>query len=555
MFKNVKIGVRLSAGFGAVMVLMVLLVGLALNSMSTIQEHLDRIVKINNVRADESNNMNEAVREVSIALRNIVLTNNAESRQEQLKAIGEQREKYDASFKKVEDMTARDDSKGLEIINKVKELQDKARPLNNKVTDLSMAGKDSDAVILMNKEARPAVRAWIEGVDRLIAYQRERNEERYSAAVSSYNTARTLMFGIAGAALAISALFALFLTRSITVPIGESVTAATRLSEGDLNVQIAVDRHDEAGKLLAAMKAMAEKLREVVVEVAGAADNVASGAEELSASSEEMSQGSTEQASAAEEASSSMEEMASNIKQSADNAMQTEKIARKAADDAHESGESVVQAVAAMKQIADKIGIIEEISRQTNLLALNAAIEAARAGEHGKGFAVVAAEVRKLAERSQQAAGEITELSSTSVDIAANAGQMLAKLVPDIQKTAELVAEISAASREQNIGAEQINKAIQQLDQVTQQNASASEEMASTSEELSSQAEQLQDTISFFKVDTAGAKRQARRPMAPKAAPKHVAIAHLAKTAPKPGGVRIDMTGARDRSDDEFERL
>ena len=196
-----------------------------------------------------------------------------------------------------------------------------------------------------------------------------------------------------------------------------------------------------------------------------------------------------------------MEQMASNIKQNADNAQQTEKIALKAADDAKEGGHAVGETVSAMKEIASKISIIEEIARQTNLLALNAAIEAARAGEHGKGFAVVASEVRKLAERSQTAAGEINNLSASSVEVAERAGEMLEKIVPDIQKTAELVQEINAASNEQRAGANQINQAIQQLDQVIQQNAAASEEMASTSEELLSQAEQLQSTIGFFKID------------------------------------------------------
>jgi methyl-accepting chemotaxis protein len=252
--------------------------------------------------------------------------------------------------------------------------------------------------------------------------------------------------------------------------------------------------------------------------------------------------------------------MTSSIKQNSDNSSQTEKIAIKSAADAREGGKAVNETVSAMKQIATKISIIEEIARQTNLLALNAAIEAARAGEHGKGFAVVASEVRKLAERSQSAAGEISQLSSSSVAIAEQAGEMLAKMVPDIQKTSELVQEISASSKEQDTGAEQISKAIQQLDSVIQQNASASEEMASTSEELSSQAEQLQDTISFFRIDssmTRGSKAStaARRP----AQKKHVQIAHVSRSAPKSeskrGGVALDMGGGPDHLDDEFEKF
>ncbi len=280
-----------------------------------------------------------------------------------------------------------------------------------------------------------------------------------------------------------------------------TVAVAERLSQGDLNAEIKIQSgKDKLGK---ALEAMIVKLREVVGEVRSAADNVAAGSQQMSSTSEEMSQGATEQASAAEEASASMEQMGANIRQSAENAGQTEKIALKSADDAKEGGRAVTETVAAMKAIAEKISIIEEIARQTDLLALNAAIEAARAGEHGKGFAVVASEVRKLAERSQTAAGEISQLSSSSVDIAEKAGEMLDRLVPDIQKTAELVQEIAAASSEQNAGAEQINSAIQQLDQVTQQNASASEELASSAEELSGQAEQLTDTIGFFKLDDA----------------------------------------------------
>jgi len=285
---------------------------------------------------------------------------------------------------------------------------------------------------------------------------------------------------------------------------------AEQISRGDLSVQ--PKRLSDQDVLGIALENMVERLREVVTDVSTAATNVASGSEQLSASAETLSQGVSEQAASSEEASSSMEEMAANIRQNADNATETEKIARQSSTDAATSGDAVNKAVAAMKTIAQKISIVQEIARQTDLLALNAAIEAARAGEHGKGFAVVASEVRKLAERSQTAAAEISQLSSQTVSASELAGQMLAKLVPDIQRTAGLVAEISVASREQNSGAGQINVAIQQLDQVTQQNASAAEEMSSTSEELSAQAQQLQSTIAFFSL---GNTRQTLRPEPP----------------------------------------
>jgi methyl-accepting chemotaxis protein len=230
--------------------------------------------------------------------------------------------------------------------------------------------------------------------------------------------------------------------------------------------------------------------------------------------------------------------MSSNIKQNADNAMQTEKIASKAAVDAKEGGDAVAQTVDAMKQIASKIAIIEEIARQTNLLALNAAIEAARASEHGRGFAVVASEVRKLAERSQRAAGEITALSSSSVKVAERAGELLRKILPDVVKTSELVQEISAASREQDSGAMQVNKAIQQLDQVIQQNAAGSEETSSTSDELASQATQLQKAISFFRVEASATQfTPSRKPVAHRVLPRMPAfMSHPKPEKRKPEG-------------------
>ena len=300
------------------------------------------------------------------------------------------------------------------------------------------------------------------------------------------------------------------ITNTITKPLGaepgEVANIATSIASGDLTIHMEEKKVDK-NSVYAAMKNMAENLRNVVSTIKSASDNVASGGQELSSSTEEISQGANEQAAAAEEVSSSMEEMGANVRQNSDNALQTEKISLKAANDAQNGGKAVDETVNAMKEIAEKISIIEEIARQTNMLALNAAIEAARAGEHGKGFAVVAAEVRKLAERSQVAAGEISELSTSSVSIAEKAGEMLKQIVPDIQKTAELVQEISAACKEQNSGADQINRAIMQLDSVIQQNASASEEMASTSEELASQAEELQATMEFFKVEEDGLNR------------------------------------------------
>jgi methyl-accepting chemotaxis protein len=381
-----------------------------------------------------------------------------------------------------------------------------------------------------------------------------------------------IMYIIILAIIAILMGFAItwFIVRGVLAQLGqdpqEIANVAQKLGQGDLDIQF--DETNIRG-VYGEIKNTVDKLKQVVGEVLSAAGNVASGSQELSSTAQELSQGATEQAASVEETTSSMEEMGANIQQNADNSNQTEKISLQASKDAEESGRAVNQAVTAMNEIAAKISIIEEIARQTNLLALNAAIEAARAGEHGKGFAVVAAEVRKLAERSQTAAGEISELSASSVDIAGKAGEMLQKLVPDIQKTSELVQEISASSNEQNTGAEQISKAIQQLDSVIQQNAGATEEMASTSEELSSQAQLLQDTISFFKLNGAGGRQAGQQVHKLASGPKVVGksfksrpIAHKQSEMWNPGkavikelpGVNLDLKEKNALEDSEFER-
>jgi len=272
-----------------------------------------------------------------------------------------------------------------------------------------------------------------------------------------------------------------------------------KIAKGDLNQKLAVQKKDKKS-LYASMNSVLKQLHKIVSQVQATATDVLTSSTQLSSTTQQLSQGATEQAASAEEVSSSMEQMGSNIQQNSDNAAQTESLAKKVTEDARESGSAVKQAVEAMKEIAQKISIIEEISRQTNLLALNAAIEAARAGEHGKGFAVVASEVRKLAERSQSAAGEITGISTSSVQIAEKAGSLLDTLVPNIEKTSELIQEISSASNEQNTGVEQITQALIQLDQITQQNAAAAEEIASTAEVLASQSNSMKQLISFFSI-------------------------------------------------------
>jgi methyl-accepting chemotaxis protein len=336
------------------------------------------------------------------------------------------------------------------------------------------------------------------------------------------------------------------------------VSVTKEIAQGNLRIQ--VKKRSEEDELMSAFRMMIRDLTNIAENVQTAASQVATGSQEISASAQQVSQGSTEQAASVEEVSSSMEEMSSTVSQNADNARETAAIASKAAVDAQEGGKSVVETVSAMRSIAEKISIIEEIARQTNMLALNAAIEAARAGEHGKGFAVVAAEVRKLAERSQSAAKEISTLSGTSVEIAEKAGKVIQEIVPGIQKTAELVEEINVSSAEQADGIQQVTKAIQQLDHVIQQSASISEEMASTSEELTAQAEQLREASAFFKIDSRGAASPRTIQHAPKQSfkPERKITPGISAPVPKNqfefddsnSGVMLDMND----DDSDFER-
>ena len=410
----------------------------------------------------------------------------------------------------------------------------------DKTLPLIETGASVQAVALASGEYSMASVETAQALDALLSYQNARTVAAVEQANAASRDGQTILLGTVAGAFVVGLIIAGWLALSIARSLARAVSLAEAVAVGDLDQTITATADDEIGDLIAAMtrmtanlnataaladaiaqgdltvaanplsdkdkmglslQTMLEKLRAVVAEASAAASNVSAGSEELSSSAEQLSQGSAEQAASTEEASASMEEMAANVKQNADNAGQTETIARQSAKDAEASGMAVRRAVEAMQTIAQKITIVQEIARQTDLLALNAAVEAARAGEHGRGFAVVASEVRKLAERSQAAAAEIGTLSVDTVKAAQQAGEMLARLVPDIKKTAGLVEEISAACREQDVGAGQINQAIQQLDKVTQQNASASEQVSATSDELAAQAEKLQATIAYFRTD------------------------------------------------------
>lgn len=435
--------------------------------------------------------------------------------------------------------------------------------LADKAAVLAVKNTEQQAAALSAGEVRADANKLIDALQDLAnATQKSMTDEKI---VSAQNYAATRNFVIIFTVLSILVSFiaATYISLLISKNIERSVKLAAAVAKGDLTADIAANSNDELGDLMSALGEMVTNLRAVVNDATHSSVAVSSGSQQLAASSEQLSQGATEQAAAAEEASSSMEQMAANIKQTAENAGQTERIAKDSFKAAQESGDAVIKTVRAMQSIASKISVVQEIARQTDLLALNAAVEAARAGEHGKGFAVVASEVRKLAERSQRAASEISTLSSETVGVAQAAGEMLTRLVPDIRKTSELVEEISAACREQNIGSDQINTAIQQLDKVIQQNAAASEQMSATAEELSTQADQLQQMIGFFRLEN-GRNIASLVRQAPTARP--IEVARLTGKpampgkgrrgngayAPKAKGFALDL-GEPDQEDSRFK--
>ena len=575
--KNWKISQRILSGFGIVIFIVAVLGAYAFVQLRAIRQRTTAITEDSLPSIALVGEIDTLVRENHVRLLRHVISEDEADMTRLEREIDQASVSISGLAKKYEGMLT--NARDRELLNAMQQARQQNADARAEVLKLSRELKTKEAMALMNAKLVPAFQRYSDALVALDTFNRTNGHEAGAAIQSAVNGSISGMQVGIGCALVAGIAIALWITRSITRPLVAATDAVKRVAIGDLSATVAVESRDELGEICLAvnrmvenqrgtaalakrisdgdltqdakvlseqdtlglaLKKMVEDLRKIVNEVALATGNVASGSEQMSATAQQLSQGASEQAAAAEESTSSMEEMAASIERNAENAKQTDKIASKAAEDAKTGGESVARTVAAMREVAEKIGIIEEIARKTDLLALNAAVEAARAGEHGKGFAVVASEVRKLAERSQTAAAEISRITGAGVQVAEQAGELLVKLVPDIRKTAELVQEISAASSEQNTGAVQVNKAIQQLDQVIQQNSSASEEMASTAEELSTQAQQLQTTIQFFKVPGDHVARAVAKPMA------HAKIAPAKAPPPTGRAVRAAANGHAD---------
>jgi methyl-accepting chemotaxis protein len=513
---DLKIGTRLGLGFGIVLLLLAAITGLGLKNMAANSDTMDKIDD-NNVKLNTAWEMSYQQQRVSLAGTNVVLLTDATAMAEQERVVGLAREKYNEASALLHKMLKLEEGKA--ILARIDAAAAQTRPLTDKARKLGLENKNEEATAVLMQEVGPAAARWQGALHDMIDHQKENNKLSSDAATQSSASARVLMIGLGVLAMALGVGIAWLSTRSITVPLLQALKVAQTVASGDLSAEIRVDRKDETGDLLAALKAMNASLHNIVGRVRSGTDLISAASTEIASGNLDLSARTEQQASSLEETAASMEELTSTVKQNAENARQANMLATSASDVAVRGGQVVSKVVDTMssindssRKIVDIIGVIDSIAFQTNILALNAAVEAARAGEQGRGFAVVASEVRNLAQRSASAAKEIKSLIDDSVSKVAlgsslvnNAGSTMDEVVASVKRVTDIMAEISAAGREQELGIAQINQAVMEMDTVTQQNAALVEEAAAAAASMQEQASQLTGVVSVFQLGAASA--------------------------------------------------
>ncbi len=572
-----SIGMKLSIGYAVMIVFMVAIACIGYLNMADLMRKLDDIFGVKLPSIDYLDQSDRDLQQLLVSERSLLTLSAGDPRAVALRKdydenAGQSTERIDKFIA----LNAGSDERAF--YDSYRAARASWEKSSRRVLDLLSAGTPAardEAAALSFGEASRGFETMREFINQLEELTLKKASEQAAEADMSFRGSVVMLLVFSLLTVGVAFVVAFLLSRSIRDGLVGAVRFADRIAGGDLSGTMGeafTRRADEIGRLSRALAAMNAKLSEIVGAIDGAAASINDEAAQVSGAAQTVSEGASKQAAGVEELSSSMEEMVSGIRLNAENATETGRIAGVTAEAGARGGAAVTQTVSAMKEIAGKIAVIEEIARQTNLLALNAAIEAARAGEAGRGFAVVAGEVRKLAERSQKSAGEITELSRRSTAVAEESGRTIASMVPDIRKTNDLVQEIVASNREQESGASQINSAVLQLDQVIQQNASASEQLSAMASKLASESRDLRETVSFFNL---GVRSDSGHEVAVKESPRRVPpgthagagsagaksapaakLPAPAKAAPVP---RIapspPPTAITTRSDDEFEEF
>ncbi|NKE66171.1 HAMP domain-containing protein [Ramlibacter sp. RBP-2] len=518
-FRNWKIGARLGAGFGLLLVLLAAVGAFGVVTMTNMQQRLDTIVDRNSAQVLHATTVAAGIRDIMLSMSIIVQAGNKEARDAQKANIGGARQRYGNAKKALLENAPDDTIKGL--LQRLDAELKPAVPVNNRLLELADQGSPAQASELFITQSEPSGRKLIALTDEIVRHAQATAQAGAAEARADYLRSRTLVLAICALAIALGAGAAVAISRSITRPLREAVQVAETVATGDLRLRLDGRGRDEAAQLLQALQHMADSLVTVVTDVRAGTDAISTASGQIASGNQDLSQRTEEQAASLEETAASMEELTGTVKQNAENARQANQLARSASEVAVKGGAVVGQVVdtmaginAASRKIADIIGVIDGIAFQTNILALNAAVEAARAGEQGRGFAVVASEVRSLAQRSAAAAKEIKALIDDSVgkvdagsQLVDQAGQTMQEIVGSIRRVTDIMGEIAAASQEQTRGIEQVNQAITQMDQVTQQNAALVEEASAAAQSMREQAGALVQAVSVFKLQGGPAPR------------------------------------------------